>query len=182
MKYMNFRNVGAPKQILFPARITRKWQFNRDTLNVVLRWSEGRKVYVLICHCLLMWHLVSRWQHCFWTHLYRDVFPLHHGAELILTSLNQLMILLYRKPSCGMTRGYDVPSATDTPEMCMWREGWTETSFRTDLFSSYLKGPGVEAILGTNMWFCIQHCKSKSALCSLLPKSHRFINHLLVWF
>lgn len=93
----------------------------------------------LICQRHMTWHQLSRWQHCFWSHLYRDVFPLHHRAELILTSLNHLMISHRRKPSCGMTTDYSVPSATNTPEMCMWRER-TQTSSRTDPYSFYLKG------------------------------------------
>lgn len=182
IQYPNLRNVGPPNQILFPARITRNGQYNRDILSFVLRWWEERKVHVPICWCHLTWRLLSRWQHCFWARLHRDVFPLHHRAELILTSLNQLMISHHRKPSCGMMTDYNVPSGTDTPEMCMWSKRRTETSFGTGPFSFYLKGPGLKAVLGTNMWLCIQCCKSKSALCSLPPKSHRLTNHLLVWF
>lgn len=172
-----FKECRGPPKILFPARITRNWQYNRGTLNVVLRWSE-RKVSCLISQCHLTWHLLSRWQHCFWTHS-TGMFPLYHGAELILTSLNQLMISHPRKPSCGMMTDCNVPSATDTPEMCMWKERRLETSSRTDL-SFCLKGPGVKAVLGRNMWLCIQHCKSKSASCAL-PPNLTLTNHLLVW-
>lgn len=41
--------------------------------------------------------------------------PTAPGAELILTSLNQLMISYHRKPRCGMMADYKVPSTTDTP-------------------------------------------------------------------